>query len=98
MEAFHRRSYIAWSEAPLDWRLHILPIFHHPETWKTFEGLPDHANIAILQKEVNSNAMAIPSDRGVAEHFAITGDVFIATTTLSVFSVSLLCSAMLKRI
>jgi hypothetical protein len=88
MEAFYRRSWIAWSEAPLVWRLRIVPIFHHPETSKTFEGLPNHANITILQKEVNSNAMAVPSDRGVAKHFAITGDVFIATTTLSVFSVS----------
>jgi hypothetical protein len=88
MEAFHRRSWITWSEAPLDWRLCIVSISHHPETWKTFEGLPNHANIDILQKEVNSKAMAIPSDRGVAEHFAITGDVFIATTMLSVFSVS----------
>jgi hypothetical protein len=88
MEAFHMRSWIAWSEAPLDCRLRIVPISHHPETWKTSEGLPNHANINILQKEVNSNAMAFPSDRGVAEHFAITGDVFIATTTLSVFSVS----------
>jgi hypothetical protein len=48
--------------ARCNWRLHLVSIFHHPETWKTFKGLPNHAHIAILQKEVHSNIMSIPPD------------------------------------